>query len=156
MSGVNKVTLVGYVGKDPEMRYLPNGDAVANLSLATSEVWKDKSGQKQEKTEWHRISFFGRLGEVCGEYVKKGTLLYVEGSISTRKYTDKDGIEKYATEIKGRELQMLGGKPQSDDHQNQGGSSQPPQRSQPAPASQAPAASRPGSGFDDFDDMIPF
>ncbi len=161
MSSVNKVILVGRVGKDPESRYLPSGEAIANLSLATSEQWKDKSGEKQEKTEWHRISFFGRLAEVVGEYVRKGSLLYIEGSISTRKYTDKDGVEKYATEIKGREMTMLGSKPQSDDNQNGYQGSSASRSAQPAPARQAPAPSSPAprapSGFEDFDsEEIPF
>lgn len=155
MSSVNKVILVGHTGKDPEIRYLPNGDAVANLSLATSEVWKDKTGAKQEKTEWHRVSFFGRLAEICEQYIHKGSLLYIEGSISTRKYNDKDGIERYATEIKGRELQMLGNKPQSDDQSRQGVDSQQQKQTQPAPSA---APSRPvgGGGFEDMDDDIPF
>lgn len=154
MSSVNKVILLGRIGRDPEIRYLPSGEAVANLALATSEVWKDKQGEKQEKTEWHRISFFGRLAEVCGEYVKKGSLLYVDGSISTRKYTDKDGIEKYATEIKGREMQMLGGRNDRQDTQQQAAPAAPPQR-QAAPSQSAPAPRAP-SGFDDMDDDVPF
>ena len=154
MSSVNKVILLGRIGRDPEVRYLPNGDAVANLALATSETWKDKQGEKQEKTEWHRVSFFGRLAEVCGEYVKKGSMLYIEGAISTRKYTDKDGVEKFATEIKGREMQMIGPR------QGMEGSapSQAPRQAAPAPR-QAPQQRAPapqGSGFDDMGDDVPF
>jgi len=157
MSSVNKVILLGRIGRDPEVRYLPSGEAVANLAMATSEVWKDKQGEKQEKTEWHRISFFGRLAEVCGEYVKKGSLLYIEGSISTRKYTDKDGIEKYATEIKGREMQMLGGRNDRQEAPQQAApapAAQPPRQAAPSQPSPAPRA--PG-GFEDMDDdQIPF
>ena len=149
MSSVNKVILLGRIGRDPEVRYLPNGDAVANLALATSETWKDKQGEKQEKTEWHRVSFFGRLAEVCGEYVKKGSMLYIEGAISTRKYTDKDGVEKFATEIKGREMQMIGPR------QGIEGSA-PSQAPRPAPRPATAPAPRAASGFDDMDDSIPF
>ena len=109
MASVNKVTILGNVGQDPEVRYLPSGDAVANISVATTEKWKDKqSGEAREATEWHRISFFGRLAEIVGEYVRKGSPVYVEGSIHTRKYQDKDGTDRYATEIKGASLQLLG------------------------------------------------
>lgn len=156
MASVNKVILVGNLGRDPDMRYLPSGEAVANLAIATTDKYKDKSGQMVEQTEWHRVSFFGRTAEVCGQYLKKGSQVYVEGSIRTRKYTDKEGIEKYATEIRGDRMQMLGsrsggGVADMDD----GGFNQAPQRSQPrgpAPASQRPAS----SGFDDMDDDIPF
>jgi len=110
MASVNKVILVGNLGRDPEMRYLPSGEAVANLAIATTDKYKDKTGQMVEATEWHRVSFFGRTAEVCGQYLKKGSQVYVEGSIRTRKYTDKEGIEKYATEIRGDRMQMLGGR----------------------------------------------
>ena len=106
--GVNKVILVGNVGKDPEVRYMPNGNAVANLTLATSESWKDKNtGEQQEKTEWHRIVFFRRLGEVVGEYVKKGSKIYVEGKLQTRKWQAADGTDRYSTEIVADQMQML-------------------------------------------------
>ena len=110
MASVNKIILVGNLGRDPEMRYLPSGQAVANLAIATTETYKDKQGQKQEHTEWHRVSFFDKTAEVCGEYLKKGSQVSVEGSIRTRKYTDKEGVEKYATEIRGDRMQMLGSK----------------------------------------------
>ena len=110
MASVNKVILVGNLGRDPDMRYLPSGEAVANLAIATTDKYKDKTGQMVEQTEWHRVSFFGRTAEVCGQYLKKGSQVYVEGSIRTRKYTDKEGVEKYATEIRGDRMQMLGGK----------------------------------------------
>ena len=107
---INKVILVGNVGRDPESRYLPNGDAVIGLSLATTEKWKGKDGSKQEATQWHRVSFFGKLAEIVGEYVKKGSQIYVEGRIEYREY-EKDGVKRYSTDIIADKLQMLGGKP---------------------------------------------
>lgn len=147
MASVNKVILVGNLGADPVVRYLPSGEAVVNLSLATTDTWKDKNGDKQEATEWHRVSFFGRLAEVCGQYLRKGSQIYVEGSIRTRKYTDKDGVEKYATEVRGERMQMLGSR--------QGGgepaaSPSPPDRPTARPT--APA----GNDFAGLDDDIPF
>jgi single-strand DNA-binding protein len=162
MASVNKVILVGNLGRDPDMRYLPSGEAVANLAIATTDKYKDKSGQMVEQTEWHRVSFFGRTAEVCGQYLKKGGQVYVEGSIRTRKYTDKEGVEKYATEIRGDRMQMLGGRSgggMADMDDNEFNQSAPAPRSQPrAAASGAPAAAqRPASsGFDDMDDDIPF
>ncbi|MBI4985985.1 MAG: single-stranded DNA-binding protein [Rhodocyclales bacterium] len=154
MASVNKVILVGNLGADPEMRYLPSGEAVVNLRLATTDTWKDKEGNKQEQTEWHRVSFFGRQAEVCGQYLKKGSQIYVEGSIRTRKYQDKDGVEKYATEIRGDRMQMLGSRqgmggdaPQRESSGGRGG------QEQRKPAAAAPAA---GGNFNDFDDDIPF
>lgn len=115
MASVNKVIIVGNCGKDPETRYLPSGDAVTNVSVATSEKWKDKSGAQQEHTEWHRVSFFGKTAEVAGNYLKKGSQVYVEGRIRTRKWQDKEsGQDRYSTEIVGDRMQMLGGKPPSD------------------------------------------
>jgi single-strand DNA-binding protein len=154
MASVNKVILVGNLGADPEMRYLPSGEAVASLRLATTDTWKDKEGNKQESTEWHRISFFGRQAEVCGQYLKKGSAVYVEGSIRTRKWQDKEtGQDRYATEIRGERMQMLGarqgmGGPGPDgpaDHAR-------PMRSAPSPAGQGPVS----SGFNDIEDDIPF
>lgn len=144
---LNKAQIIGRVGKDPEVRHLSNGDAVANLSLATSESWKDKNtGEKKEATEWHRVTFYGRLAEVVGEYVKKGGLLYVEGKIKTRKWTDKDGVERYTTEIHGNEMKMLGGKSESSDgqseHQEQKSNGYQPQQARQSVA--------------DLDDDIPF
>jgi single-strand DNA-binding protein len=142
--GVNKVMLIGRLGRDPEVRYLPSGVAIANISLATSEQWKDKNtGEKQEKTEWHRVVFFGRLAEVVGEYLKKGGEVFVEGRLQTRKWQDKDGNDKYTTEIVANEMQMLGSKPSGS-----GGTSA-PSNAPATPATPAP----PG---DDFDDDIPF
>jgi single-strand DNA-binding protein len=110
--GVNKAIIVGTVGKDPELKYFQSGDAYTTLSVATSEQWKDKQGEKQEKTEWHRVKFTRKLAEIVGEYVKKGQLIYVEGRLETQKYTDKQGIERYSTDIVAHEMQMLGGKKQ--------------------------------------------
>jgi single-strand DNA-binding protein len=155
MASVNKVILVGNLGADPEMRYLPSGEAVVNLRLATTDTWKDKDGNKQEQTEWHRVSYFGRQAEVCGQYLKKGSQIYVEGSIRTRKYTDKDGVEKYATEIRGDRMQMLGSRQGMSDappREGGGGRSERPSQEQRKPAAPQPA----GGNFNDFDDDIPF
>ena len=140
---VNKAILIGRAGKDPETRYMTNGEAVTNLSLATSENWKDKAGEKQEKTEWHNLTFYKRLAEVVGEYVKKGSLIYVEGKIQTRKWQDKEGKDRYTTEIVCNEMQMLGDKKQD-------GEQKEPAK-QPAPDKQEPP-----KNFDNFDDDIPF
>jgi single-strand DNA-binding protein len=152
--GVNKVILIGHLGKDPEMRYSPNGGAVANVTLATSESWKDKNtGEKKESTEWHRVVFFGKLAEIVGEYLKKGSQVYVEGRLQTRKWQDKEGKDRYTTEIVAGEMSMLGGRgdrgaPADFDAGDQS----------PAPReSRAPAAAGAGkSGGGDFDDDIPF
>lgn len=114
MSSVNKVLLIGHLGRDPETRFTGDGGAICNVSIATTESWKDKGGAKQEKTEWHRVAFFGKLAEVAGEYLKKGSLVYVEGKLQTRKWQDKDGQDKYTTEIVAQAMQMLGGKPQGE------------------------------------------
>ena len=110
MASVNKVILLGNLGRDPETRYTTGGDAVCNLNIATSEQWKDKSGEKQEKTEWHRVVLFGRQAEIAGEYLKKGRSVYIEVRLQTRKYTDKEGVEKYSTEVVGDRMQLLGGR----------------------------------------------
>ena len=155
MASVNKVILVGNLGADPEMRYLPSGEAVANLRLATTDTWKDKDGNKQEATEWHRISFFGRQAEVCGQYLKKGSQIYVEGSIRTRKWQDKDGQDKYTTEVRGDRMQMLGGRQgmgqAGDAPPREGGGRGGQEGGQKKPAS--PPA---GGNFNDFEDDIPF
>ena len=109
--GINKVILVGNLGNDPEVRYSQSGSAITTISVATTENWKDKNGEQQERTEWHRVKFFGRLAEIAGEYLKKGRQVYIEGSLRTEKYTDKNGVEKYATDIIANEMQMLGGTP---------------------------------------------
>jgi single-strand DNA-binding protein len=147
--GVNKAIIVGNVGQDPEVRYMPSGSAVAEVSVATSEQWKDKqSGEKQERTEWHKVTFFGRLAEIVGEYVRKGSQIYVEGSIRTEKWQDKQGQDRYTTKIIANEMQMLGGR---------SGGSTSFQQDTPssAPAQSAPAAAPAGSSAD-FDDDIPF
>jgi len=150
---VNKAILIGHLGKDPEVRYMPSGEAVANVTLATSETWKDKSGVKQEKTEWHNIVFFKRLAEIVGEYLKKGSLIYVEGRITTEKWTDKEGKDRYTTKIVANEMKMLGGKPGGGSFEVVENQSQAPARSAPAAKPAAPAAK---SNFDNFDDDIPF
>ncbi|TAL59427.1 MAG: single-stranded DNA-binding protein [Legionella sp.] len=157
--GINKVILVGNVGVDPDVRYLPNGNAVTTLSIATSETWKDKTtGDKQERTEWHRVVCFNRLGEIAGEYVRKGSKLYVEGSLRTRKWQDQQGQDKYTTEIIANDIQMLdskGGSPSYEDmpqtqaapSMNQNASNRPQQQAAPAAMQDA---------FDQLDDDIPF
>ena len=148
MASVNKAIIVGNLGKDPEVRYSASGDAMCNLTVATSESWKDKAtGEKKESVEWHRISFFGKLAEICGQYLKKGSQVYVEGSIRTRKWTDKDGQERYTTEIRGDEMKMLGSK--SDGGQRN-------QDSEPTDYAPAPAKNKPKPSFDDRGDDIPF
>ncbi len=143
--GVNKVILVGNCGKDPETRYMPSGGAVTSITLATAESWKDKqTGEKQERTEWHNVTFFGRLAEIAGEYLKKGSQVYVEGSLRTEKWQDKQGNDRYTTKIIANEMQMLGGRPGG------GGDYAPAQQSQPKPANQ------PAPVDDSFDDDIPF
>ncbi len=138
--GINKVILIGNVGQDPEVRYMPSGGAVTNLTLATSESWKDKqTGQQQERTEWHRVVFFNRLAEIAGEYLKKGSKVYIEGSLRTREW-EKDGVKRYTTEIVASEMQMLDGKPET---------------TKPAATKQSEPSQ--SGGFDDFDDeSIPF
>ena len=149
--GINKVIIVGNLGADPEVRYMPSGAAVANISVATSEAWKDKqSGELQERTEWHRIALFNRLGEIAGEYLKKGSKVYIEGSLRTRKWQDKNGQDRYTTEIVANEMQML-------DSRSGGGnfeSSAPSSSQSKAPATAAAPAA--GSTSADFDDDIPF
>ena len=165
--GVNKVILVGILGQDPETRYMPSGGAVTNITVATSETWKDKqSGQPQERTEWHRVVFFNRLAEIAGEYLKKGSKVYLEGSLRTRKWQNKDGVDQYTTEIVAAEMQMLDGRGSAggDNNYDSGGYSAPAPRRAPSPQpqsqpqqNQAPQQSAPpAGGFDDFDDDIPF
>ena len=159
MASVNKAILVGNLGRDPELRYLPNGDAVANFSIATTETWKDKEGNKQEATEWHRISFFGRLAEVCGQYLKKGSAVYIEGSIRTRKWQDKEGQERYTTEIEANEMQMLGGRQNmgaSSGGEAEYGGSMPSAGAAPAVAAARQAPAKKAPSFEDMDDDIPF
>ena len=178
MASVNKVILIGNLGRDPEVRYTANGAAICNVSIATTRNWKSKdSGERQEETEWHRVVFFDRLAEIAGEYLKKGRAVYVEGRLKTRKWTDKDGIEKYTTEIFAEQMQLLGGREDGgmggggggarasmaggggDDYGDAGGSAPAPRRSAPPPRAPAPAprpAPKSSTGFDDMDDDIPF
>lgn len=162
MASVNKVIIVGNLGADPETRYLPSGDAVTSIRVATTDRYKDKqSGEMREATEWHSISFFGKLAEIAGQYLKKGSQVYVEGSLRTRKYTDKAGVEKYATDIRADTMQMLGsrqGMGGEGGGSGGGGYSRPAAPAQRPAAAAAPAAARPAasSGFDDMDDDIPF
>jgi single-strand DNA-binding protein len=155
MASVNKVILIGNLGADPETRYLPNGDAVANVRLATSEQWTDKaSGEKREATEWHRVVFFRRLAEIVGQYLKKGSPIYVEGRIRTRKWQDKEGQERYTTEIEASEMKMLGSRQGASGGETEYGA--PPPAAAPA-AGKAPARKAPSAGvMEDMDDDIPF
>lgn len=148
MASVNKVILVGNLGADPETRYQTSGDAITNIRLATTDKWKDKaSGEMKEATEWHRIAFFGRLAEVAGEYLKKGSQVYIEGRIRTRKYQDKDGNDRYSTEIIGDRMQMLG---------SRAGSGEPREPAESKGESKPAAAKKPAGKFDDMEDDIPF
>ena len=169
MSSVNKVILIGTLGRDPEIRNLPSGEAVANISLATNSKYKNRNGEMVEETEWHRVTFFGRLAEIAGQYLKKGGSVYVEGRLKTRKYTDQSGIEKYATDIVANEMQMLGGRSSGSDtsfNGDGGGYDAPAPRraatarsapaAAPAPAARQAPPARPASGFDDMDSDIPF
>lgn len=149
MASVNKAIIIGNLGKDPEMRYMPSGDAICNFSLATTDSWKDKNGEKQEKTEWHRISMFGKLAEIAGEYLKKGSQVYVEGRIQTRKWTNKEGQDQYTTEIVADKMQMLGGR-------SGGGNSFEVVDKPAASAGSAKQAAKSGGDFDNFEDDIPF
>lgn len=170
MASINKVILVGNLGQDPEVKYMPSGGAVTNISIATTDTWKDKAtGEKKENTEWHRVVFFNRLAEIVGEYLRKGSQVYIEGNLRTRKWQDQNGVDKYTTEIVAREMQMLGGRaggssdfapsqqssqPQQQaqgGYQQQGGGA--PQQSAPQ---QSPQQSAAPQNFDNFDDDIPF
>ena len=163
--GVNKVILVGNLGADPETRYTAGGQAITSIRIATSEAWKDKhTGEQQERTEWHRVKFFGRLAEIAGEYLKKGRQVYVEGSLRTDKYTDKDGVERFSTDIIADEMQMLGGNPGSEGgggggggggYRGGGGGGDRPARSAPPQRSATPP-SRPAQDAGFEDDDIPF
>ena len=154
MASVNKVILIGNLGRDPETRFMPSGDAICNISIATTDTWKDKNGEKQEKTEWHRVAFFGKLAEIAGEYLKKGSQVYVEGRLQTRKWQDKDGQDKYTTEIVANAMQMLGSR-QGMGGGDRGGESQEREQGAPRPAGK-PATAKSGGKFDDFEDDIPF
>ncbi len=155
--GINKVILIGNIGGDPEVRYMPNGNAVATLSVATSESWKDKeTGNKQERTEWHRVVCFNRLGEIAGEYIRKGSKVYVEGSLRTRKWQDPQGQDKYTTEIVASDIQMLDGKGQSSPYDDQSMSQQAPSDRPARKTAQAAPEAAAQVAFEELDDDIPF
>ena len=177
MASINKVILIGNLGRDPEVRYTTNGAAICNVSIATTRNWKSKdSGERQEETEWHRVVFFDRLAEIAGEYLKKGKSVYIEGRLKTRKWTDKDGVEKYTTEIFADQMQLLGGRDEGgmggggggggrasmagggDDYGDAGGGAPAPRRAAPprAPSPAPKPAPKSSTGFDDMDDDIPF
>ena len=153
---VNKVILIGRLGRDPETRYMPNGDAITNFSLATDEQWRDRNGERQTRTEWHNVSLFGKLGEIADQYLRKGSQVFIEGKIQSRKYTDKDGIERMAYNIIGNEMKMLGNRNDGSDSGNNNAapltSSNPP----PAPHRQPPQHESTTAPIDDIDDDIPF
>ena len=153
MASVNKVILIGNLGRDPETRYMPDGGAITNISIATTENWKDKNGEKQEKTEWHRVAFFGKLAEIAGEYLKKGSQVYVEGQLRTRKYQDKEtGKDRYSTEIRADRMQMLGSRAGAGEPRGEAGG----EPRGEAPAKPGGAAKKPAGKFDDMEDDIPF
>lgn len=161
MASINKVIIIGNLGRDPEVRYTPNGAAVCNVSVATTRTWKNKdSGDKVEETEWHRVVFYDRLAEIAGEYLKKGRSVYVEGRLKTRKWQDKDGAEKYTTEIIAEEMKMLGGREGMGAGAEEGAGSgygdRPAPASRPAGAAAAKPAAKSSTGFDNMDDDIPF
>ena len=171
MASVNKVIIIGNLGKDPEMRYMPSGDAIANMRIATTDKFKDRNGEMQEVTEWHTVSFFGKTAEVCGQYLKKGSSVYVEGSLRTRKWQDKEGQDRYTTEIRGDRMQMLGGRSGGGggmadyDAPPMEGAPREPAPRESAPRPRPPASSGSGSGaaqaatgggFGDLEDDIPF
>lgn len=168
MASVNKVILVGNLGRDPEVRYMPNGEAVCNFSIATTDNWKDKNGQRQERTEWHNIVMYRKLAEIAGEYLKKGRPVYVEGRLQTRKWQTKEGQDRYTTEIIADQMQMLGGREGGggsgasydggEDFNQDYSQSAPRQASAPAPSQRQAPAAKPagGNNFDDFEDDIPF
>ncbi len=156
MASLNKVHLIGNCGKDPELRYLPNGDAAVNLSIATTRKWKDKqTGDKVEETEWHRLAFFGGIAEIAGKYIKKGSPIYVEGRLKTRKWQDKNDVDHFATEVICDQLQLLGGKPEGSPTTPRP-SAAPVEPAQASSQQRIPATTTTGTGFDDMADDIPF
>ncbi len=152
MASVNKVILVGNLGRDPETRYTTGGEAVTSVSIATTDTWKDKAGEKQERTEWHRVAFFGKLAEIAGEFLKKGSQVYVEGRLQTRKWQDKEGQDKYTTEIIADRMQMLGSRAGA----GGAGGEPPPERERSSGAGKSGAAAPAKKNVDDLDDDIPF
>jgi single-strand DNA-binding protein len=157
MASVNKVILVGNLGRDPETRVFPDGGTICNVTIATTRQWKDKtSGEKQEETEWHRVVFRDRLAEIAGEYLRKGRSVYVEGRLKTRKYNDKDGVEKYTTEVVATEMQLLGSREGMGDGESRGSGGGAPAARPAAGGGAKPAPQKSSTGFDDMDDDIPF
>lgn len=157
MASLNKVLLIGNLGKDPEVRYMPNGDAVANFSIATTESYKDRNGDKQDKTEWHNITMYRKLAEIAGQYLKKGSQVYLEGKIQTRKWQDKEGKDRYTTEIICDEMKMLGGRAGGDSSSSyQGGNEAPAFTPSAAPRASAPSRPAAPKPVDEFEDDIPF
>ena len=150
MASVNKVILIGNLGADPETRYLPSGDAVTNIRIATTDTWKDKNGEKQEHTEWHRVAFFGKTAEIAGEYLKKGSPVYIEGRIRTRKWQDKEGQERYSTEIVADRMQLLGGRGGGETMSREPAAAMSGSNAKPTQQRKG------GGGFDEMDDDIPF
>ena len=151
MAGVNKAIIMGHLGRDPEVRYQQSGAAIATLNIATSETYKDRDGNKQERTEWHRVVLFGRTAEVAGEYLRKGSMAYVEGRLQTRKWTDKEGQDRYTTEIQADTMKMLGSKPDGQRHENSQDDGY-----EPAPRNNQQSGSKPKPSFDDLGDDIQF
>ena len=157
MPSVNKVILMGNLGRDPEVRFMPNGDAVCNFSIATTDTWKDKAGERQEKTEWHNIVMYRRLAEIAGEYLKKGRPVYIEGRLQTRKWQTKEGQDRYSTEIIADSMQMLGGRDSSSPQENSNAEEKPKDDFDQSPnRDNEPNPSNTGSAFDEFEDDIPF
>ena len=152
---VNKVILVGRLGRDPETRYMPNGDAITNFSLATDEQWRDRNGERQTRTEWHNVSLYGKLGEIANQYLRKGSQVFIEGKIQSRKYTGKDGIERMAYNIIGNEMKMLGNRNDGSDSGNNN-AAPPTSNPPPAPRRQPPQQTPTTPPIDDIDDDIPF
>lgn len=151
MASVNRVILIGNLGKDPETRYMQNGDAVTNITIATTDTWKDKNGEKQEKTEWHRVTFYRKLAEIAGEYLKKGRSVYIEGRLETRKWTDKNGVERYTTDIIASDMKMLGSRSGSGSFE-----SAPDHEENVSTSDHRTTSTKNTGGFDDMDDDIPF
>ena len=154
MASVNKVILIGNLGRDPETRYMSNGEAVTNITVATTDTWKDKNGEKQEKTEWHRVTFYRKLAEIAGEYLKKGRQVYVEGRLETRKWTDKTGNERYTTEVIATDMKMLGSRSGSGSFESNETATT--DSSVSSTSAKQPDSVKRGSGFDDMEDDIPF
>ena len=152
---VNKVILVGRLGRDPETRYIPNGEAITNFSLATDEQWRDRNGERQTRTEWHNVSLYGKLGEIANQYLRKGSQVFIEGKIQSRKYTDKDGIERMVYNIIGNEMKMLGNRNDGSDSGNNN-AAPPTSNPPPAPRRQPPQQTPTTPPIDDIDDSIPF